>query len=115
MKTKHNYEYRRTHKSMQIAHCLYLLFCIYSIVAVTGFYYDELIDEKYPNCNDPFVKLYCIVSIFDSEMFTLLMSYAILVIKSTDDILQGINKLDYLIKVSVFQRYKNKRLELIRC
>ena len=27
-------------------------------------------------------------------------------LKRTDDILQGINKLDYLLKVSYFQRYK---------
>ena len=31
-------------------------------------------------------------------------------LKSTQDILQGINKLDYLLKVSIFQKYKDKSL-----
>jgi hypothetical protein len=31
--------------------------------------------------------------------------------KKPDDIIQGISKLDYLLKVSVFQRFKNVELE----
>ena len=31
--------------------------------------------------------------------------------KSCQDILQGVNKLDYFLKVSVFQKYKDKNLE----
>ena len=33
-----------------------------------------------------------------------MMCFAIIYIKSTDDILQNISKLDYLLKVSFFQR-----------
>ena len=35
-----------------------------------------------------------------------LIAAAIIKFKNSDDVLQGINKLDYLIKVSVFQQYK---------
>ena len=38
------------------------------------------------------------------------MIFFILFFKSTDDILQGISKLDYLLKVSIFQFYKDERL-----
>ena len=34
----------------------------------------------------------------------------LLYMKSTDDILQGISKLDYLLKVSIFQIYKDPKL-----
>ena len=37
----------------------------------------------------------------------LLLGYAIIILKSPQDILQGVNKLDYLLKVSVFQIYKD--------
>ena len=39
------------------------------------------------------------------------MSFVIIRLKSSQDILQGINKLDCLLKVSVFQVYKDSRLE----
>ena len=39
-----------------------------------------------------------------------LMIWATLYLKNQNDMLQGINKLDYLIQVSVLQRYKNKDL-----
>jgi len=40
-----------------------------------------------------------------------LMVMSLLYLKSSQDILQGISKLDYLLKVSVFQLYKDKELE----
>lgn len=36
----------------------------------------------------------------------LITTVVIVYIKSTQDILQGLNKLDYLLKYSVFQKYK---------
>ena len=39
----------------------------------------------------------------------LLFGIAIIVFKRTDDLLQGISKLDHLIKVSIFQEYKIKQ------
>jgi hypothetical protein len=38
--------------------------------------------------------------------FQILMAWIVVKFKRTDDILQGISKLDYLLKVSYFQRYK---------
>ena len=32
-------------------------------------------------------------------------------VKNSKDLIQGISKLDYLLKVSVFQKYKDKSLE----
>jgi hypothetical protein len=42
---------------------------------------------------------------------SLLLSLVIVRFKSSQDILQGVSKLDYLLKVSVFQKYKNEELE----
>lgn len=35
------------------------------------------------------------------------MLYIVLKLKSTEDILQGISTLDYLFKISIFQKYRN--------
>lgn len=37
---------------------------------------------------------------------SLLICYVIVKVKKSQDILQGVSKLDYLLKVSVFQQYK---------
>ena len=42
---------------------------------------------------------------------SVLLSLVIVRFKSSQDILQGVSKLDYLLKVSVFQKYKNEELE----
>lgn len=42
----------------------------------------------------------------------ILLSFTIIKVKSSRDILQGVNKLDHLLKVSVFQVYKNYDLEV---
>ena len=41
----------------------------------------------------------------------MLLCFAIIKTKGSQDILQGLNKLDYLLKVSVFQVYKQQDLE----
>ena len=41
----------------------------------------------------------------------ILTAYVLIKVKSSQDILQGINKLDYLLKVSVFQKYKDPEAE----
>jgi len=41
----------------------------------------------------------------------LLLALIVIKYKRSEDILEGINKLDYLLKVSVFQIYKDKNLE----
>jgi len=46
----------------------------------------------------------------ECNLLFLLAIYNILYLKKIDDALQGINKLDYLLKVSVFQYYKDPKL-----
>ena len=41
------------------------------------------------------------------ELPSLLIALVIIRFKSSQDILQGVSKLDYLLKVSVFQKYKD--------
>lgn len=43
-------------------------------------------------------------------MFDLINVINILYVKDTDDRLQGVSKLDNIIPVSIYQKYKNERL-----
>mmetsp|Transcript_3240 Transcript_3240/g.4934 ORF Transcript_3240/g.4934 Transcript_3240/m.4934 type:complete len:102 (+) Transcript_3240:1113-1418(+) len=56
-------------------------------------------------------KASTIASIYMFYFPITLMVMSLLYLKSSQDILQGISKLDYLLKVSVFQLYKDKELE----
>lgn len=47
-----------------------------------------------------------------AQLETLLFVFNVVCIKSPKDILQGLNKLDYLLKVSYFQYYKDKKLNI---
>lgn len=54
---------------------------------------------------------------FYSNVFMLndvLLCFAIIKVKSPQDVIQGISKLDYLLKVSVFQIYKDPKLRLTK-
>ena len=42
---------------------------------------------------------------------SLTIVWCMIMLKNSKDLLQGISKLDYLLKVSVFQKYKDKNLE----
>ena len=42
---------------------------------------------------------------------SLIFAFIIVRVKSSQDILQGVSKLDHLLKVSVFQKYKNTQKE----
>ena len=41
--------------------------------------------------------------------FRVLLDYSIIRLKGSEDILSSLSKLDYLIRASVFQRFKNNR------
>ena len=43
----------------------------------------------------------------------MLFPFIIIKIKSKEDILSGVSKLDNLVKVSVFQSYKKRKIELL--
>ena len=49
-----------------------------------------------------------------SWLTSFLVIYSVIKFKRTDDILQGISKLDYYVKVSVFQVYKDNEKERIK-
>ena len=54
--------------------------------------------------------LYFVIKAIISELHLpeIFMCYAIFCIKPAQDVLQGLNKLDHIIKVSTFQVYKNE-------
>ena len=47
--------------------------------------------------------------------FRILLDYSIIRLKSSEDILSNLNKLDYLIRASVFQAFKNTELNRSDC
>ena len=57
---------------------------------------------------DIFVKFMTLVAslIQKLDLNTTIYSFAVLYVKSSDDILQGLTRLDHLIKVSIFQKFK---------
>lgn len=48
---------------------------------------------------------------FTLELPTIFIAATILHFKANDDVLQGISKLDHLLKISIFQVYKDKKLQ----
>jgi hypothetical protein len=44
--------------------------------------------------------------VYQNQLLSLLVALSVIVLKNDRDALQGINKLGYLLKVSVFQKYK---------
>lgn len=56
-------------------------------------------------------NLVYLVLINSLQTLNILLVTSIVLYKRTEDILQGISKLDYLLKVSVFQKYKDPEIE----
>jgi hypothetical protein len=76
---------------------------------------DHTIKQIYTNCyvKPDFVTWFRFYSDYlmnDVHLLDIINALSILYIKSTDDILQGISKLDHLLKVSVFQKYIEEHL-----
>lgn len=66
-----------------------------------------------PGYDKPFALLFVLFLYSDILMLNdVLLCFAIIKVKSSDDMIQGISKLDYLLKVSVFQIYKDPNLRL---
>ena len=64
-----------------------------------------------------FITRLMVLCYFLQYMFfipSLLTAFVIIRVKSSEDILQGISKLDYLLKVSIFQIYKDPKKEEIK-
>lgn len=81
--------------------------------SLAGRWIDNVKDFEYENCTEETVKLISnIFSIWDrSSLCDFLLILIISLWKKPDDILEGINKLDHLLVVSIFQKYKNKEKE----
>ena len=44
------------------------------------------------------------------QALSILIAFTMIKLKKSDDMLQGISKLDYLLKISIFQVYKDKSM-----
>ena len=126
MKYKHHYEYNKTKASMN---WFFASVTFLEIVELMP-YYTELerygmkqwLREQIFDCYidfkssidhnfDKHVHL-IVIELFEKARVTFIfIILALVCFKRTDDILQGISKLDHLIKVSIFQVYKNKGRE----
>ena len=116
MNKNHNFEFKK-HRFLLIAY-----FICTSITEVSNIikleYYQQgeephSLEEKYVNyCHiklNPFESDEKYSVLFVQNLVTLealLVVFTVIKLKSTDDVLQGVNKLDYFIKASVFQIYK---------
>lgn len=114
MRKYHNYEFNRIHKQMTINFLVTVIVLVYFNALL---HLDQLTFEKYQSAilgcfESSMHKSFYIrrIVIIISNVFQLeylLLIYNVVHIKSTQDILQGLNKLDYFIKYSYFQIYKD--------
>lgn len=63
--------------------------------------------ELFKYLSNKYLNMFLTIPYFQKQ----LICVAVIMFKKNDDILQGINKLDYLLKASVFQKYKNYDME----
>lgn len=130
----HNFEFRKNRKSMII---FMLSVATAAVVDCFILYIDSLVADfnsmgpsnpEVPT-PQPSMKTY-VFACYEAETYApainlqittllvpltnpgyVLCAISLIIYKKTDDILQGISKLDYLLKVSVFQIYKDRELE----
>lgn len=112
MKKYHHYEFQKHSNPM-----LMYMFS-YTIAGLTNallLYMDSKISDYYTmrtyvdECDKGtylYLQLACLFFPLTNIQY-LLCLMSLIVYKKTDDVLQGVSKLDYLLKVSVFQIYKN--------
>lgn len=108
MRREHDLEFNRTKRSMQVQ----IFLAVFPNILILLFPLGLFIEIKNPDTGRERggSTVYVINWIFQIGM--LLKCLMIVKIKSTYDILQGINKLDHLVKVSSFQVYKQKHLRI---
>ncbi len=86
-----------------ISHLLWIIFCTSNIVRSST-------DAKTQSCKHAYLTEDPLGIVFDVALYstmqlqlpTYIIAYTIIVAKSSQDILQGISKLDYLMVVSIF-------------
>ena len=124
MRTRHYFEYKRHHKSMMV--CFFvtvisqLMYIQYEFVGLATKIYDIDSDATIKmlclDKSDPDAFVHNLLFVLNEtiniyfQVPNLLIALTLSIFKRHDDILQGINKLDYLLKVSIFQYYKEENL-----
>jgi hypothetical protein len=102
MNKKHYYEFQRNKNSMRFQYTLAFLYHIGALVQILTYHLSTPGDDGYPLRECVFLTFANGVPILFFLKFL-----ALIKIKSHIDILQGVSKLDYLMKISVFQINKN--------
>ena len=96
LKRKHNYEFRRTFRQN------FLFFSLVSILFIARMVEDRFInyDIELPQCKTRFQYAFNVLIFNAFAWQSLLVNSVMIFVKSTSDILQGVSKLDNLLKVS---------------
>ena len=92
MKKLHNYEFKKNKQNMRL---MIFLFCI-SLIVITYVYI-----HKFFRNYDEFFKIIWLLH-YPLQAPNCLLCIIMINVKSSDDILQGLSKLDHLLKVSAF-------------
>mmetsp|Transcript_24850 Transcript_24850/g.38662 ORF Transcript_24850/g.38662 Transcript_24850/m.38662 type:complete len:142 (+) Transcript_24850:800-1225(+) len=119
MKRYHNYEFKRNKGTLR-CQILTIMICynlriIYAAILI--FYSADVGDEcetrHLREDRSPQEMAVTIINLFEEvlQVTSLFMVINLAVFKKSDDVLQGISKLDYLLKASIFQQYKDKSLK----
>jgi hypothetical protein len=128
MSKYHSFEYKRSKTSVNLSFvlmtaiiCFYLWFSTFYFALHCNLYGCETMKNETVTFGEGCAKLETRnltrviaglhILIYDTGTPSIIYAFVIVVLKRSDDILQGINKLDYLLKVSVFQKYKDSKLE----
>lgn len=120
MEDYHNFMYQRTKKQLIWFLAVNLFICVISIILIILEWRKEVPGQTridfstiFRFCHDHDANLHVwaaiLVYIKYIGMFNmLLLQYAVIFIKSDEDLIERINKLNDLIKCSIFQRYRDK-------
>jgi hypothetical protein len=96
------YSYDQFKKTKRTMILLIISISFYKILRIS----DNLISKVHQICDEPnsYVKILKIVSEYNNqiELDSIVWAFVILKVKTSRDILQGLTKLDHLVKVSIF-------------
>ena len=120
MKNQHNYEFTRIRRHLiaQISIVTYIVFTlvysIFDMFVLTEREFDDSDRILIVHCPEKNRFLQITILRVPFEILSLnniLLCLVIVLLKSSQDILQGVNKLDYFLKVSIFQIFKDVQQE----
>ena len=115
MKRKHSYEFHRVKWTLFYQLTLQLLFLAHFAISYYLYWPFEGWGEDYYQqgyCDElNNARLILITLTKGLYIDSLIFAFIIVRVKSSQDILQSVSKLDHLLKVSVFQKYKNQQME----